>query len=55
MFSVVSAKLSKIAAANQLSAFYPPDKLQAVAARLVQSVDFHALAARCAWILCWPA
>jgi len=46
MHSVVAAKLSKIAAVNQLSAFYPPDKLQAVATRVAQTVDFHALAAR---------
>lgn len=47
MASVVAAKLAKIVAVNQLGAFYPPDKLQAVTARVTRSVDFHALAARC--------
>ena len=47
MGSVIAAKLAKIVAANQLQAFYPPDKLQAVAARVSGAVDFHALAARC--------
>lgn len=46
MASVVGAKLSKIVAANQLQAFYPPDKLAGVTARITQRVDFHALAAR---------
>lgn len=47
MSSVVGAKLQKIVSVNQLGAFYPPDRLQAVTARVTQSVDFHALAARC--------
>jgi hypothetical protein len=46
MQSVVAAKLAKIVSVNQLGAFYPPDRLQAVTARVTQSVDFHALAAR---------
>jgi hypothetical protein len=48
MASVVGAKLAKIVAVNQLQAFYPKDKLDALTARIVQRVDFHALAARCA-------
>jgi hypothetical protein len=47
MASVVGAKLASIVAANQLQAFYPQDKLAALTARIVQRVDFHALAARC--------
>lgn len=46
MASVVAAKLAKIVAANQLQAFYPPDKLAALTARVMQRVDFHSLAAR---------
>jgi hypothetical protein len=46
MASVVGAKLAKIVAANQLQAFYPPDKLAALTVRVSQRVDFHALAAR---------
>lgn len=46
MSSVVAAKLAKIVSVNQLGAFYPPDRLQAVTARVIQSVDFHSLAAR---------
>lgn len=46
MASVVAAKLNKIVQANQLGAFYPPAKLQAVVDRLTRTVDFHALATR---------
>lgn len=62
MASVVAAKLAKIVAANQLQAFYPPDKLAALTARVMQRVDFHSLAARwvkgacragCCWSACW--
>jgi hypothetical protein len=47
MASVVGIKLAKIVAANQLQAFYPADRLAALTARVTQTVDFHALAARC--------
>lgn len=47
MASVVAAKLAKIVATNQLQAFYPPERLQAITAKVTQTVDFHALAARC--------
>lgn len=44
MASVIAAKLHKIVSANQLQHFYTPERLQAVTTRVLQRVDFHALA-----------
>ncbi|KAF6254656.1 hypothetical protein COO60DRAFT_296043 [Scenedesmus sp. NREL 46B-D3] len=46
MAGQIHAKLSQIVAANQLQRFYPPQALQAVAARLDARVNFRDLAAR---------
>ncbi|WIA39813.1 hypothetical protein OEZ86_005866 [Tetradesmus obliquus] len=46
MAGAIHAKLAQIVAANQLQRFYPPQALQAVAARLDARVNFRDLAAR---------
>lgn len=46
MTGAIHAKLAQIVAANQLQRFYPPQALQAVAARLDARVNFRDLAAR---------
>jgi hypothetical protein len=51
MAGAIHAKLSQIVAANQLQRFYPPQSLQAVAARLDARVNFRDLAARCGALL----
>lgn len=46
MASVVATKLQKIVTSNQLQQFYPPERLHALTNRVIQNVDFFALAQR---------
>ncbi len=42
----IAAKLQSIVDVNQLQRFYPPGKVQALAAQVAQTVNFDELAAR---------